>query len=664
MLYAKVSGWRHHVIHTLGKNANPVLHQRHYSCVAVMTYEEDRLIDDAYDDYLLLEENCYYPVPLAVHFADSVGGIERARAGLQTRLWANSLQHAKELLDGGKAGSSYFWNPKPTYLSSGPRLLDWQEINMNSWRATAPGTEKWRFRLDVTADAPLAEVRIMDGTRLYRRFLPGREAFTLDHTGRHGKQNQFTVRARDAEGKELITSHLKTHTKEHVFFMCGDRQNSLGEGSWGYQPWPAQYKTASDVDISEIFPPHWDGGAPGFGSFCEATISPAQGVDVAQENDLGMLASSKRTLMSSRDCTITEEVGDGKFRDRQDWGDCKPTPWLSEREFITDQVRKFHYRVPTGAVGFMVVEGTVRALQDTSVIDGATDIAVRFYALSDHGGKGGELQYFAYTDETGQHIVRHTPEGMAPFTRRAVADQGDYFSTFPRLMGAPALFPLTPLNYTLHGAPNIFGMTFGTAIPDGQVTAGDEWSYRFLFASFTSQPGVLNEIPERIRATYGLVGEPAYSYSVRRGELIDTVYELRLRADEGAAFVAIDQSELPGALPIVVEGLNDRWSAFIADEKGARGIGVFEGVGYAVTDVREKARSLFIGHPVIAGDERVCVNLFDWDQDSAQVEAHNPTDEAIRTSVATCEACTFLAKARADVDLQPGTSQIVELVGG
>ncbi|HJN13997.1 MAG TPA: hypothetical protein QGH10_00825, partial [Armatimonadota bacterium] len=366
IIYAKVSGWRHHVIHSLAEGPNPALHLRHYSCVSVMTYEEDRLIDDAFDDYLLLEENCYYPTPLAIHFVDSPEGIAKCKSGFQTRLWARSLQHAKELLDDGKAGSSYFWNPKPTYVSSGPRLLDWQELNMNSWRADALGTSRWQFRLSLESGSPLSTVRIMDGTREYRTFRPDETAFTLTHEGRHGKQNQFTIRAEDAAGGELISSHLKTHTKEHVFFMCGDRQNSLGEGSWGYQPWPAQYKTAPDVDIYEIFPPHWDGGAPGFGSFCEPTIVPAEGVDVAREDNLGFMASTKRTLMSSRDCTITEEVGAGKFRNRDDWGDCKPTPDLLPREFIDHTVRKRHYRVPEGAVGFMFVEGSATALQDVS----------------------------------------------------------------------------------------------------------------------------------------------------------------------------------------------------------------------------------------------------------------------------------------------------------
>ena len=661
-LYAKVSGWRHVVIHSLTTKKNPILQLRHYSCVAVFTYQDDRLTDDSYDDYLMLEENCYYPIPLAVHFVSSVEGVAKAKSGFQTRLWANSLQHARDLLDGGKAGESYFWNPKPTYLSSGPRLTDWQELNMNSWRATAPGTDKWQFRLALKSDAPLSEVRIMDGTHLYRDLRPGTPEFALDHTGHHGKQQQFTVRARDGKGGELISSHLKTHTMEHVFFMCADRQNSLGEGSWGYQPWPSQYGSSPLMDISELFPPSWDGGAPGFGSFCEATIAPAKGVDVAKEDDLGYMACTKRTLMASRDCTITTSVGDAKFIGRDDWGDCKPTPTLLPRKFITSEVRRTHYRVAENAPGYMLVEGKAKALADVAVPNGPGDIAVRLYSLSDNGSKGGELQYLACTGSDGTRLVRHTPEGAAPFVRNDTVGAGGYLATFPRRLGAPAVFPLTPVTYNLWGAPNIFGATFGATVPGGKVRAGDTWSYRFLFSCFTSPPGELNETPERVRAQYGLAGKPGYTVAVKQGALVDSVYELRLKAADGAAAAELGKADLPGALPILVEGLNDRWSAVIAEAAGEpRFIAAFEGRGYAVTDLRQAAKSLFVGHPVRCGDGRLFLNLTDWSAGKAVVEVHNPTAAAITTWVASSPACRFLPTVKTSVTVAPGASVMVTL---
>jgi hypothetical protein len=282
--------------------------------------------------------------------------------------------------------------------------------------------------------------------------------------------------------------------------------------------------------------------------------------------------------------------------------------------------------------------------------------------LSDNGSKGGELQYFAYAAADGTRQVRATPEGAQPFYRVDTAKPGDYLTTFPRRLGAPALFPLTPVTYGLWGAPNIFGTNFGTPIPGGKVKAGDAWSYRFLYSCFTSKTGEMNETPERIRRMYGLAGQPGYSIAVKQGTLLGAVYELCLKAADGAAVVDLGKADVPGSLPIVVEGLNDRWSTVIAEGAAApRFIGVFEGHGYAVTDLREGAKSLFVGHPVRAGDDRLFLNLTDWSATRAVIEVHNPTASPISTWVATSAACKFLPAGKVTVTIAPGTSQMVEI---
>jgi hypothetical protein len=270
------------------------------------------------------------------------------------------------------------------------------------------------------------------------------------------------------------------------------------------------------------------------------------------------------------------------------------------------------------------------------------------------------LQYFACTGADGSREVRFTPEGAKPFVKQDVAKVGDYLATFPRRLGAPALFPLTPVNYHLWGAPNIFGVTCGAPVPGGKIKAGDTWDYRFLFSCFTSQTGDLNQTPERIRLMYGLAGKPGYSLAVAQGELLGTVYELRLKSADGVAVVKLGQADLPGSLPIVVEGLNERWTAVIADGASApRFIGVFEGRGYTVTDLRDGAKTVFVGHPVTCGDPRVLLNLVDWSPDRASVEVHNPTERPISTWVATSPACGFLPAAKAEAKLEPGSSQVV-----
>jgi len=73
-----------------------------------------------------------------------------------------------------------------------------------------------------------------------------------------------------------------------------------------------------------------------------------------------------------------------------------------------------------------------------------------------------------------------------------------------------------------------------------------------------------------------------------------------------------------------------------------------------------QVRALFIGHPVTCDDERVVLNLLEWG-DRAAVEAHNPTDAAIETTIRTASGASFMPQARAIIGIEPGTSQIVEL---
>jgi hypothetical protein len=207
-------------------------------------------------------------------------------------------------------------------------------------------------------------------------------------------------------------------------------------------------------------------------------------------------------------------------------------------------------------------------------------------------------------------------------------------------------------------------MTFGAAVPSGKVAKGDTWRYRLLFACFAPKPEEMNEAAEEIRVQYGLVGPPGYPCSVKHGELLSTVYELRLKAAEGAATVEVGRASLAGALPIVVEGLNERWSAVIAEGEAARFIGVSEGRGYAVADVRDQGHTLFVGHPVRCGDPNVCLELIDWSLDRATVEAHNPTEQPIKTWIAASPACAFVPQAKAEVALDPGVSKRVELRRG
>jgi hypothetical protein len=326
-------------------------------------------------------------------------------------------------------------------------------------------------------------------------------------------------------------------------------------------------------------------------------------------------------------------------------------------------VRRYHFRVPDGTPGFMLVEGEVKAVGNFKADDRPGEMGVVLYNMGDRGGKNGELDHFAYRASDGTCVVRFTPPGARLFTAADVARQGDYFAEFPRRLGAPAIFPLTEVSYHLYGGPNLFGTNFGVPVPGGEAKAGTTWKYRFLFSVFLSEPGELNEPAERIRKAFGLAGDVAYSPQLVKGEIKDKVYWLRLQALDGGAAVNVEKTDLPGGLPIAVDGLNERWSAVVADRKTGKFvnfIGVLDGTGYGLVDIRKEPLSLFVGHPVRCGDPNLFIQLLSWGKDGASAEVNNPTDQPVKTWVECSPDCEFLKPGRIEADIPAGQSVVVK----
>jgi hypothetical protein len=112
-------------------------------------------------------------------------------------------------------------------------------------------------------------------------------------------------------------------------------------------------------------------------------------------------------------------------------------------------------------------------------------------------------------------------------------------------------------------------------------------------------------------------------------------------------------------LPILVSGLNDNWSAFLYDRtlKAARPLGVFENTAWATVVVAGKA-DLFVGHPVVCDNTNVVLQVTQTGDRQWNVEVHNPTDAALRVTVAPNVGFDpFQDRVPATVELAPGSSK-------
>ena len=623
------TGWRTVAIHSLQKSPNRVLDLRHYGAVAVQTWEGTKLVEDAYPQFLLLEENTQYPMPVVIHFLSRAADLAAASStGLQFRVWANDQAGLRAFVD-QEWGSTYFANPQRCYLSSGPTLDDWSEINMNSWRPDAAGTDRWQARARVSSRAPITELTVMDGTRVYRQFRPNQTTVEEILRGLHGPQRQLTLRARDAAGGELIASQLKTHTMVHVAFSCADRQNWLGQGTMGYKLWPASYNVELQVNLDKYFPPMWDGQGAGFGGMAAVGVDAADGKS-GDEGNPWRTGATRRLLFASHDCTVTEQVTDQVYNPGSNFGDCQPTASTRPATYLRQRVVTTHYRINPDADGFLKIEGQLEALRDFQLKQ--PQLGVIGLQQGEKAGPGSLL--FATYPVDGRQVVKYVPPGTdLGFGGASSLHPGDYIARYPRTLGAPALFAQSDsLQGTVYYLKSE-GMGAGLEVktPSPQIHQGDKFDYRVLAMASLASLNEGNAGFERARRAYGLDGgPPGYTLKLERGALLGQQYELRLKAEGGRVALTLSKTDLPTPLPIIVEGLpaNLPGVLYDRDTKELRRFSVYEGRGYLCAELT-RDRRLFLGAPVTVSDPALMVEVADYSAQSLTLEVHNPTTKPI-----------------------------------
>ena len=156
-------------------------------------------------------------------------------------------------------------------------------------------------------------------------------------------------------------------------------------------------------------------------------------------------------------------------------------------------------------------------------------------------------------------------------------------------------------------------------------------------------------------------GTAAYAPKITHGKQIDNTLVWRLRAEDGRVTTRVPKADMPGYLPTSIEGLNDNWSVHVVDkarpEPNHRALPVRDGRAFAQLDLAMADSDLFIGHPVTCGNLDVRL-LVSWKEEGKwYVEAHNPGDKAVETTLTTCPDWPLFTL-NESVALAAGTSRI------
>ena len=201
-----------------------------------------------------------------------------------------------------------------------------------------------------------------------------------------------------------------------------------------------------------------------------------------------------------------------------------------------------------------------------------------------------------------------------------------------------------------------------------------------------------NLLMEDLRQKMGLAGPPAYRITSNVGRVLDTKLALRLKADTFGFRGQIAKCHLPIGLPVLIEGLNPRWSAGVW-YKGANTllqtewppgfywgtrarlhyvterpkndeiirIGTFDdGIGYLQLDMETGDRDIFIGNLVTCSrDDFFLVFHRDLTTGKGTVEVHNPTDKPARVTVKPGKGFDLFGDFSQNVAVPAGSSTMI-----
>ena len=217
--------------------------------------------------------------------------------------------------------------------------------------------------------------------------------------------------------------------------------------------------------------------------------------------------------------------------------------------------------------------------------------------------------------------------------------------------------------FNLSEQPVVF-RTNSLDLPVTEVLAGQKFAVKLLVIGVPFTVSQNAGWVEDLRVRLGLADGKAVAYGLetQAGTVASRAYSLTVDA-QGRGFrgTLTPDKPYPVSVPIQVAHLNPRWSAFFADLKTGqrRPLGVSaEGSTWVAYDFGSTTREIFIGHPFVCDRPEVSLTVAQTGPESFQIEAHNPTDLTIHTTIAANADAGTKGKVQ-PVELPAGSSKVV-----
>jgi len=634
-------------------------HLRMYSAAGVRYYENGKLVEDVTDDYLLSAFGSIPPQPVSVNRVRSPGELAQAVASHQalTYAQANSL---KTLWKDALQWSHQYSGPN-IFSSDGPLIKAWPVC----YRVWNFGAEPFVLARDfmpaelwVTSEAGLKELKIYDGNRLFRRFLPGgaKEFHEVLQLAANNQRDLVLV-AEDIDGRKAV-SFARRCWKDgaNAIMYCGDHINDIGVRlAHGPAFFPVTGQTLIPQTIAGVT---WDGGPPGVKNVVHSGLglSPAIHSNLGIEgerafNNIPILEAADDQATRVR--TLLTTVYDERVPVINPWythGPIEPSKLIEATLRHCEWLRAPAGVVPSGWAAEAVRKGSAVALFESFVTSKqAQTITSLRIALMKGNLWGSPLPLFlSVRDAKGAWSTREISPGQPE--RDIAIGAGEWFGIYSPKTSNSVLFANAgePIHVSVKNPATIEIL----ASAEGRIFEKGATLHYALF-SITDALDQTERGEARFAALAKFIEAPE-GLKVLRGERKSGVGCLDFKAVDGAIELQIPKppKSIDCTLPVrVAEGLNPRWSAGVFQKQGyctgyyGKGMNGYSPVGLdfdgracaALFVDRAPLTHIVVGHPITCTQPEVFIEATPRPGSTPEqwiwhVTANNPTDAPVEAT--------------------------------
>jgi hypothetical protein len=645
-----------------------------YNSFPIMSFEDGKPVDNAFPEYLdwMGMGGCQAVMAFEVMSKPALVA-ERAKKGWRV-IWNRDL---KALRDGTwHRGALSFCGMGAQYISSGPSILVWSSLNnlvgANGlwWR---PDLWEYRARFRVSSEAGLKTVTLHDGNRqILRRWLPaGVKSFEQELVLANCQQLGLTLEVEDVNGGRAISTGYWNRNLNQEEFFCSDRCNILGSARLRRKANGTQYWTpvgfqgnmgcTPSKGLLNLFV------QPAVGLTANSPTIPVDGqplglppvtldLNPRVPGEIQSLFTTPSTYLASPELVVGQYGFQLAYDPAEEKAEKSPLghPYVQPQQGQGNSWSSWHKLVPTRKV-----EGWARLYAFNWLTEGfrigTLDVQLTVKdPVAVETNKGGLpigfTQGVVYRDGkpvTGKDI----PTSKGTFERGV-------FSLMESDAGPVVVIGSDDkVEYRANGLSLNFVYHAGKT----ELPAGDKVNYAFIFAGADGRTTV-DQMLEFVKKfgvfTPGTVG---YKPDIKSGRQIDNYVTWRLDAQGSGVHAKIPKAAMPGFLTASVENLNDNWSVHLVDRARSwpnhRALPIRDGRSFAQLDLNDADLDLFIGHPVTA-DQKDLKILVSWMEPGKwHVEAHNPTDKAMKAALQSNKAWPFFTFDE-KLELPAGASKI------